>query len=631
MNKSFLYTFAFFVTAALVLAQDKDKALLEQALNMKPIQSDAEIDIPSAEEAAQCELVVSDDNSRMKLLGPQKQILRVFIDTDHDEKHLVDQWSYYQNGIEVYRELDTDSNGKRDQFRWLNTAGTRWGVDENEDGIIDYWKQISAEEVSREIILAVAAEDVRRFLRVTLSQSELKTLDIGHSLTETVAGKIAKLQVGFAEAVAAVNFKDGKNAEWFQLNAVMPGIVPAGSRGLPKDLTVFENAAVTAGDSGSVKQIAVGTLIKIGDNNWRTIDIPGIYDENRPLFTFIQPAGITNSTGPADSEVVALMNQVQAIQSEAAALPKEQRPAKHKQVVGLLLEIIKKSSTNDERENWIRQLADTIMDAAGRNEYPEGKEQIVKLFNSVNKPGKEELAAHVRSRQIMTDYYIALAAGGDDMKAYTTWLEALEELCNTFGSTEAGLEGMIQLASYKEMAGAANEESIKWYTKAAETAGDKPSTQKLVQKAKGAVRRLTAEGKAVPFTAMDTEKKPFDVAAYSGKYVLLVFWEQNSAGSLPIIKTVTDKFESKGLIPVSVNLNTKEDSDAVNSAAANSEVNWRTLYASNGLDGTLATYWGIITPPYMILYGKDGKVLKTNIATAEELQQTLQRAVSGEL
>ncbi|MDR3181407.1 MAG: hypothetical protein LBT89_00560 [Planctomycetaceae bacterium] len=618
MKTSFLYIFTFLFAGTFVLAQDNNKVLLEHALKMKPVQSDTAVDVPGAEESGRCELVVTADNSQMRLLGPQKQLLRVFIDADNDEKHLVDQWSYYQNGIEVYRELDTNNNGKRDQFRWLNTAGSRWGIDEDENGVIDYWKQISAEEVSREIVLAVAAEDVQRFLRVSLSPDELKALKLGEAFTETVSGKIAKLKNGFTEAVAAVNFKNGKEAEWFQLNAVMPGIVPAGTRGLPQDLTVFENATATAGDEGGVKQITVGTLVKIGDNNWRTIDVPGLYDENRPMFTFMQPAGISNSTGPADSEVVTLMNQVQAIQSEIPSLPKEQRRELHKKVVSLLLEIIKSSSTNDERENWIRQLADTIMDATGRNEYPEGKEQIAKLFENVNKPGKEELAAHVKSRQIMTDYYIALTAGGDDMKAYTVWLEALEDLCNTFADTEAGLEGMIQLASYKEMASQTNEESIRWYTKAAEAGAAKTGNMELLaQKARGAVRRLTAEGKAVPFKAADTDNKPFDIAEYAGKYVLLVFWEQNSAGSLTLIKSVADKYESKGLVPISVDLNIRRTEA--------SEVNWRTLYAANGLDGTLAAYWGITTPPYMILYGKDGKVLRTNIASAEELQQTLQQ------
>ena len=74
-------------------------------------------------------------------------------DTNGD--NLVDQWSYFRDGIEVYRDIDANFNGKADQYRWLGTAGTRWGLDKNEDGKIDTWKNISAEEVTAELVAAM--------------------------------------------------------------------------------------------------------------------------------------------------------------------------------------------------------------------------------------------------------------------------------------------------------------------------------------------------------------------------------------------------------------------------------------------------------------------------------------------
>ena len=47
------------------------------------------------------------------------------------------------DGIEVYRDVDSNFNGKADEYRWLGTAGSRWGIDDNEDGRIDSWKTIS--------------------------------------------------------------------------------------------------------------------------------------------------------------------------------------------------------------------------------------------------------------------------------------------------------------------------------------------------------------------------------------------------------------------------------------------------------------------------------------------------------
>jgi hypothetical protein len=606
-----LFVFSF----CTVFGQNDKSALRDGAAKWKPLQSDIEIDTIASEDIPQCDLVVSADARQMKLVSPQKVILRFFADTDGDSQRQVDQWSYYQNGVEVYRELDTTGNGKQDQFRWLNSAGTRWGVDTNGDGLIDYWKEISAEEVSREIVLALATKDVRRFLCVALKEDELKSLALGETLNETVAKKVAALKTGFAAAanVAALQ----SDTEWHQLNAILPGIVPKGEQGNQKDLLVYENAAVTISEAGNVRQLVVGTLVKVGDNNWRVLDLPKNYDEEQVAFTFIQPVHAQGSTGTADSEVVALMNQVQALQVKIATLPAAERPNGHKQVIALLLEIVKQSATQEERENWIRQIADTIMEAVAQGEYPDGKEQIATVFKTVNKPEMQELAAHVRSRQIMVNYYLALAAASDPANAYSQWLDELEDMVLVFSKTEAGLEGMMQLASYREMTEASNAESIKWYEKVIELVPGQP----MAAKARGAIRRLKAEGNAVPFQARDTTDKVFDITEYKGKFVLLCFWETHSAAQLPLIKVVTDKFEPSGLVTVGVNLD--PDMATLHTSLQGIPVTWRQLYAAGGLDGTLATYWGITTPPWMILYDKEGKVVRSSLATVEDLQQTL--------
>ena len=58
------------------------------------------------------------------------QVLRVFADTNGDR--VVDQWSFFKNGLEVYRDIDSDFNAKADEARWFNTAGSRWGFDRDE-------------------------------------------------------------------------------------------------------------------------------------------------------------------------------------------------------------------------------------------------------------------------------------------------------------------------------------------------------------------------------------------------------------------------------------------------------------------------------------------------------------------
>jgi len=596
-------------------------AFREAAAKEQPLQRDVAIDPITEQEIPLCELIVSDDRRQMTLLSSQKIVLRRFSDTDGDPRGQVDRWSYYQNGIEVYREMDTTGDGKRDQFRWLNSAGTRWGLDTTGDGTINQWKEISAEEVSREITLALATNNARRFLAVTLKEDELQRLELGEALNTTVARKVAALPAGFAAAAVAVALAN--DAEWYQLSAALPGQVPAGEQGNRKDVIVYENAAVTVGEGANVRQVAVGTLVKIGENNWRVIDLPKVYDAEQASFTFIQPAHAQGSSGPADGEIVALMNQVTVLRNQIASLPAAQRPAKHKEVVAHLLEIVKKSATQEERENWIREIADTIMQAVEADEFPEGKEQITVLFETVNRPETQELAAHVRSRQIMVDYCIALAAPeSDPMRAYTKWLADLEDMVTAFPKTEAGLEGMMQLASYKEMLDPSNTESIKWYEQVIELVPGRPQAAK----ARGAIRRLTAEGKEIPFRGFtDTAGRAFDIAEYKGKFVLLCFWESRTASQLPLIKAVTDRFEQSGLVTVGINLD--YDEEALRTSMQSAPSSWRHLFSPNGLEGELATYWGIMTPPSMILYDAEGKVVRSTITTVVDLQQVLTEAM----
>ncbi len=51
------------------------------------------------------------------MIAADGSVLRTFADTNGDKK--VDLWSYYKFGVEVYRDIDENHNGKADQYRWL--------------------------------------------------------------------------------------------------------------------------------------------------------------------------------------------------------------------------------------------------------------------------------------------------------------------------------------------------------------------------------------------------------------------------------------------------------------------------------------------------------------------------------
>ncbi len=113
---------------------------------------------------------------------PTARPLRLFFNTNPTATHNVpDVWSYYKDGVEVYREFESETKnyaGKPDQFRWLNGGGMKWGVDEAKEGHIKHWKMISPEEVSQEVLQALATKDFARLQALMISDAEMAQLGL---------------------------------------------------------------------------------------------------------------------------------------------------------------------------------------------------------------------------------------------------------------------------------------------------------------------------------------------------------------------------------------------------------------------------------------------------------------------
>ncbi len=98
-----------------------------QILKFQPTQQGVVYDIPG-EESLSRQVQGRDLKGKQRgyvVRDHRGLVIRQFMDTNGDGK--VDRWSYYMNGQEVYRDIDSNLNGRPDEFRFYHAGGSRWG------------------------------------------------------------------------------------------------------------------------------------------------------------------------------------------------------------------------------------------------------------------------------------------------------------------------------------------------------------------------------------------------------------------------------------------------------------------------------------------------------------------------
>lgn len=249
----------------------------------RPQHGDVEYDIPEPKTYKQCavKLVKEGKATGWLVTGPAGQTLRRFMDTDGDGD--ADQYSYFRAGLEVYRDIDSNRNARIDQSRWMNLGGTRWGIDSNEDGKIDIWKSISAEEVSRIAVKALVTQDASLLTPLLLTKDDLKELGIKGPLEAKLLASVSDPAAKLKKSVSGSKVIHAKT-NWLRFDASPPAVIPADSYKTPQDLYVYENVMAIV-DSGNPQQpglVSVGELVRIGDV-WKMTMIPHPLEGNLEL------------------------------------------------------------------------------------------------------------------------------------------------------------------------------------------------------------------------------------------------------------------------------------------------------------------------------------------------------------
>lgn len=589
------------------------------ALGLKPVQADVPYQKPTAEEAARCKVADIKDGTGTgwSVETADGVMLRRFIDTDGDKK--VDLWCYYDQGFEVYRDVDADRNGKADQYRWLGTAGTRWGLDDNEDGKIDRWRQISAEEVTAEVIAAFATGDAARFSRLLATSDDLKSIGLGDAMQSRLAKKIEAAPAAFEE-LAKKQAVVTPASRWVQFASSTPGIVPQGTNSSTKDIRVYENAVAMFDDAKQGGQVLVGTIIQAGDA-WRLVDAPQIVAENQPMAHYpgvffsanVNANALAMSRGSMNADAQELVGSLEAIDRELAGASKPDAKADlNRRRVDVVEKLIATSSDENERDTWMRQLVDTVSVAVQNGSYPTGIERLKKFSSELGSTDKS-LQSYVDFQIISSEYMRRQTPDADFAKVQEWYLEELTKFVDSYPESPESAQALLQLALSKEFE-EKETAALEFYAKVAKSFAGTDSGDK----ATGAMRRLQSEGRTIEFRGRTTKGEAFDLAKLSGRPVIIHYWAtwcEACKQDMKLLRQLQAKYQYAGLTIVGVNVDATRE-DAVGYLKDNSAP-WIHLYEDGGLESSgLAKQLGVQTLPMMLLIDSTGKVVSNNIYAA---------------
>ncbi len=607
----------------IVCAQENSDRNLKIALARQPKQP-VEIDSPDSAEG--CTIA-----SAKRLYGtegfvvrdPAGLIVRMYAKgADNKSTH----WTFFKNGEEVYREIDTDGDSKIDEYRWLGEAGTRWGVDTKGNGKIDFWKVISAEEVAYEAFEALKTKDQIRFARLCLGNRDLEELSLGSSMrakvVESVNATFDWLKNDFQKNSIAAN------AEFVDFGGSRPSVVPEGKFGLDQDLTIYDNVATLYSGTNRIEQISLGTLIKVGDC-WRIIE-PSVQaggnSINGRFFVMNTAAEDPGPVTPANEKLTALMAEYTELDEKFRQAKGTLKSRMYPERNSLMLKIAAETSSEEDRKLWIQMLASEASIGYQTGEYPSGLDYLQKLVK--NEIVKDE-ASFVAWELIQAKAVDTREGSPDDRRAANdAYLQLLEDYVADYPTAEKASDAILTLGLFEEFSSSNQsvDRAKTWYQKAAERFGETRNGKF----AEGAMRRLDAFGSQLEISGTSLSGKQVNLANFRNRQIVVVhYWSTQDPLSLEDFETLVRmeaKFEDELEI---IGINLDEDAQIAKTYLRDEQpkASWQHLWAAGGReDSPFALYLGVTSVPLTILIDQSGEVAESQIAT-EQLDREIYRLI----
>jgi thiol-disulfide isomerase/thioredoxin len=616
----------------LAVAETKPKVLLDLC---GPTQKGVEYDTPTDPAAIDACKVETVTNAQKKSIGyalrdGQGKLLRKFVDSDGNGT--LDQWSYYQDGFEVYRDIDLNGDKVADECRWLNAGGTR--VATLVKGKVAAWKRISAEEASKVLVQALVSGDLALLETVLATPEELSALGVPKGMVDQVAAAAARRVEQVRALQKGLTGWDSKTV-WNRLDGMMPHLIPAEAGGLKGDLTLYENAVIFAGPASGpanpaqVAFLQAPELIKVGEV-WKFVELPRAVDASKPvvaseggLRSWLYRGEAAAGAPASDPKLEAALKELAQYDGQAPNLNVAKEVAQfHVGRIPLLRNVVKAAQNPDEQLVYDKQIVDSLAAAYQTGLYPKGLEPLNVYIEQGGKAG-----SYAAFRKLSAEF----AARNDEpganvMQSQKKWMADLKAFLDKYPKADEAPDALLQLASINEF-NAEEDEARKYYDRLAR---DFPQTDDG-QKAAGALRRLDLVGKPFALKGAGLRNETVDTAQYRGKTVLVMFWAAWAdpvKRDLPELIKAYQKHRAQGFEVVGVCLDNERA--ALDEFLKETPLPWPQIFEPGGLEkNRLAAEYGIIALPTMILVDPQGKVVNRNIRTAAELEKQLEALRAG--
>ncbi len=593
-----------------------------QILKFQPTQQGVVYDIPGEESLAKCKAEISEGKQRGYVVRDHRGlVIRQFMDTNGDGK--VDRWSYYMNGQEVYRDIDSNLNGRPDEFRFYHAGGSRWGIDKNEDGKVDQWKAISAEEATAEIVAALAAGDFGRMEALMLTPADLEQLGVSADVAGRVATAQKESDAAFSQLVKSI----GRELVWNRFDGHNPMMIPSEEVGGSQDLVLYLNGTILVDAAGDTKWLRVPELVRVGDA-WKLSAAPMQIDQSKPLTTDgVIVSGIPDViTGPENEEGDGVVENDPEIQALVASLrehdettPKDGEGAEalvqyHLKRAEICAKVGAKSKKLANREHWYKQVGDSLNAAVQTGKYPKGVATLNQYGEQFAKVAwGKSLAAYFLYRSINSDYAVKLAEAADPAELQKGFMKQLQDFLVQYPEAPDSPDILWQLGNGMEFT-EGDDEAIKHYQDLVNKHGEHP----LAVKARGALRRLESIGQPLKLVGNSLGRSPIDTSALEGKVVLISYWAtwcEPCVEEMDRLQKLREKYSKAGFEIVGVCLD--HDKGKAVEFIKEKGYSWPQMYEEGAMESKLATDLGIISLPYLILVDANGNVVNKNVQFGE--------------